>query len=217
VTQHPGADKPDSSAMRILIADDHPMMRAGIAATLRAHANIGLVVEAGNGEEAVDLYDRTLPDVALIDLQMPHMDGLGAIRIIRSRHPEARIIVLSTYGGDARIAAALKAGAKSYVMKNVPGAEIAAVVREVHEGWHRLPQDVRLSVGLQFAGSGPSERELDVLRLAAVGNSNREIAATLNITEATVKAHMSTLMMKLGAADRAHAVTLAARRGFIDI
>ena len=203
--------------MRILIADDHPMMRAGIAATLRAHANIGLVVEAGNGEEAVDLYDRTLPDVALIDLQMPHMDGLGAIRIIRSRHPEARIIVLSTYGGDARIAAALKAGAKSYVMKNVPGAEIAAVVREVHEGWHRLPQDVRLSVGLQFAGSGPSERELDVLRLAAVGNSNREIAATLNITEATVKAHMSTLMMKLGAADRAHAVTLAARRGFIDI
>lgn len=203
--------------MRILIADDHPMMRAGIAATLRAHANIGLVVEAGNGEEAVAQYDRTLPDVALIDLQMPHMDGLGAIRIIRSRHPDARIIVLSTYGGDARIAAALKAGAKSYVMKNVPGAEIAAVVREVHEGWHRLPPEVRLSVGLQFAGNGPSERELDVLRLAAVGNSNREIALTLKISEATVKAHMSTLMMKLGAADRAHAVTLAARRGFIDI
>jgi DNA-binding NarL/FixJ family response regulator len=215
--QHSGIDKPDSSAIRILIADDHPMMRAGIVATLRTHANIGLVVEADNGEAAIDLYDRTLPDVALIDLQMPRLDGLGAVRAIRSRHPEARIIVLSTYGGDARISAAIKAGAKSYVMKNVPGAELAAVVREVHEGWHRLPQAVRLSIGLQFAGSGPSERELDVLRLAAVGNSNREIAVTLNISEATVKAHMSTLMMKLGAADRAHAVTLAARRGFIEI
>jgi DNA-binding NarL/FixJ family response regulator len=148
---------------------------------------------------------------------MPLLDGLETIRKIRSRHPEARLIVLTTYCGDARIAATLKAGAKSYLMKNVPGAQLASVVREVHEGWHMLSQSVRQSVNMQFAASGPSTRELDVLRLASVGKSNREIASMLIISEATVKSHMSTLLGKLGAADRAHAVTLAAQRGFIDL
>lgn len=207
----------ERSAIRVLLADDHPMMRAGIAATLCAHANIVVVAEASDGEEAVELYERTLPDVALIDLQMPRVDGLEAIRLIRGRHRDARLIVLSTYCGDARIAGALKAGAQSYVMKNVPGAALAATVREVHEGWHVLPQTVRVSISSQYSGSGPSLRELDVLRLASSGKSNREIATLLTISEATVKAHMSTLLMKLGAADRAHAVTVAARRGFIDL
>ncbi|NGZ88136.1 response regulator [Duganella aceris] len=209
--------KVDFSAIRILIAEDHPMMRAGIVATLCAHANIEVVAEAGDGEEAVEHYARTLPDVALIDLQMPRMDGLEAIRMIRLQHPDARLIVLSAHCGDARIAAALKAGAQTYVMKNVPGAELAATVREVHEGWHVLPQTLRRSMSSQYGGSGPSSRELDVLRLASAGKSNREIAALLIISEATVKAHMSTLLMKLGAADRAHAVSLAAQRGFIDL
>ncbi|MRW84940.1 response regulator [Pseudoduganella sp. FT26W] len=205
------------SSIRVLIADDHPMMRAGIAATLRAHAQVDIVAEAADGEEAVELYDRTRPDVALIDVQMPRMDGLEAISAIRGRHPDARLIVLSTYCGDARIAAALKAGAQSYLMKNVPGAELAATVREVHEGWHILPQTVRQSISSQYTGSGPSLRELDVLKLASSGKSNREIASALIISEATVKAHMSTLLMKLGASDRTHAVTLAAQRGFIDL
>ena len=211
------SDNLNGSAIRVLIADDHPMMRAGIGATLRAHAQVDIVAEAADGEEAAAMYDRTRPDVALIDLHMPRMDGLEAIRVIRSRHAGARLIVLSTFCGDARIAAALKAGAQSYLMKNVPGAELAATLRQVHEGWHVLPPAMRASIASQYNGSGPSLRELDVLRLASGGRSNREIAATLFISEATVKAHMSTLLMKLGAADRAHAVTLAAQRGFIDL
>jgi len=217
LAQHISLSPVAESTIRVLLADDHPMMRAGIAAALAAHARIAVVAEACDGEEAVDAYTRTLPDVALIDLQMPRMDGLEAIRMIRSRHPDARLIVLSTYCGDARIAAALKAGAQTYVMKNVPGAALAITVREVHEGWHVLPQAVRGSISAQYNGSGPSLRELDVLRLASSGKSNREIAGLLTISEATVKAHMSTLLMKLGAADRAHAVTVAARRGFIDL
>lgn len=217
MAQHISVGTRDRSAIRVLLADDHAMMRAGIGATLAAHAPVELVAEASDGEEAVDEYDRARPDVALIDLQMPRMDGLEAIRLIRAKHPDARLIVLTTYCGDARIAAALKAGAQSYLMKNVPGTELAATVREVHEGWHVLPPALRQSISSHYTGSGPSPRELDVLRLASSGNSNREIASALTISEATVKAHMSTLLMKLGAADRAHAVTLAAQRGYIDL
>jgi DNA-binding NarL/FixJ family response regulator len=207
----------DLSMVRVLIADDHPMMREGIANTLLAHGAFDIVGRAADGREAVALYDSTLPDVALLDLQMPDLDGLEAIRAIRARHPGARLIVLSTYCGDARIAAALKAGASTYVMKNVQGPQLAATVREVHEGWHVLPRPMRQEIAAQYTGNTPSSRELDVLRLASAGKSNKEIASSLIISEATVKAHMSTLMMKLGAADRAHAVALAAKRGFIEL
>ncbi len=207
----------DLSTIRLMIADDHPMMREGIANTLLAHGPFEIVARAADGHEAVALYDSTRPDVALIDLQMPGMDGLGAIQEIRRRHPDARLIVLSTYCGDARIAAALKAGARTYLMKNVHGPELAATVREVHEGWHVLPPALRQEIAAQYTGNTPSSRELDVLRLASAGKSNREIASCLVISEATVKAHMSTVLTKLGAADRAHAVALASRRGFIEL
>jgi DNA-binding NarL/FixJ family response regulator len=210
---HPATPQP----LRVLIADDHPMMREGIAASLTAHGGIEVVAQAGDGDEAIHLFTLLRPDVALVDLQMPGKDGLEAIRAIRSLHPGARLVVLTTYDGDARIAAALKAGASAYLLKNVPGRQLAATVREVHAGSHVLPRALRREVALHDAGDALSPRELDVLRLAAVGHSNRAIGGQLGIGETTVKTHMSTILVKLGANDRAHAVTLAVQRGFFDL
>jgi DNA-binding NarL/FixJ family response regulator len=209
--------QPPAALIRVMIADDHPMMREGIAASLTAHGGVDIVAQACDGEEAIRLFTRVRPDVALVDLQMPGKDGLEAIRAIRSLHPGARLVVLTTYDGDARIVAALKAGASAYLLKNVPGRELAATVREVHAGTHTLPQALRREVAMHDAGDALSPRELDVLRLAAEGCSNREIGVQLRIGETTVKTHMSTILVKLGANDRAHAVTLAAQRGYIDL
>jgi DNA-binding NarL/FixJ family response regulator len=210
---HPATTLP----LRVLIADDHPMMREGIAASLIAHGGIEVVAQASDGDEAIHLFTRLRPDVALVDLQMPGKDGLEVIRAVRSLHPGSRLVVLTTYDGDARIAAALKAGASAYLLKNVPGRELAATVREVHAGSHVLPQALRREMAIHYAGDALSPRELDVLRLAAVGHSNRAIGERLGIGETTVKTHMSTILVKLGANDRAHAVTLAVQRGFIDL
>jgi DNA-binding NarL/FixJ family response regulator len=201
--------------LRVLIADDHPMMREGISASLTAHGGIEVVAQASDGDEAIRLFTRLRPDVALLDLQMPGKDGLEAIRAIRSLYPGARLVVLTTYDGDARIAAALKAGASAYLLKNVPGRQLASTVREVHAGSHVLPRALRREVALHDAGVALSPRELDVLRLAAAGHSNRAIGGQLGIGETTVKTHMSTILVKLGANDRAHAVTLAVQRGFL--
>jgi two-component system, NarL family, response regulator len=206
-----------SPPIRVMIADDHPMMREGIAATLMAHGGVEIVAQASNGDEAIRCFTAQRPDVGLLDLQMPGKDGLEAIRAIRSLHPDARLMVLTTYDGDARIAAALKAGAAAYLLKNTPGRDLAAAVREVHRGSHVLSQAVRREVAIHYAGDALSPRELDVLRLAAVGHSNRGIGAALHIGETTVKTHMSTILVKLGANDRAHAVTLAMQRGYIDL
>lgn len=211
-----GADSRDRT-IRVMIADDHPMMREGIAASLLAHGGIEIVAEASDGDEAIHCFCAKLPDVALIDLQMPGKDGLEAIRAIRSLHPDARLIVLTTYDGDARIAAALRAGASGYLLKNMPGRDLTAAVRAVHSGSQVLSQALKREVAIHYAGDGLSSRELDVLRLAASGHSNREIGAALSIGETTVKTHMSAVLVKLGANDRAHAVTLAMQRGFIDL
>lgn len=201
--------------IRILIADDHPMMREGVAAALLAHGGIEIVAIASNGEEAIALFARHRPDVCLIDLQMPVKDGLEAIIGIRALHPRARIVVLTTYSGDARIVAALKAGASCYLLKDVPGEELAATVRRAYNGASVLAAVAQREVDGHYPADKLSARELDVLRLVANGNSNRVIGEALSISEPTVKTHMSAILVKLGASDRTHAVTLALKRGYI--
>lgn len=207
-SQHP-------TPIRVLIADDHPMMREGVAATLLAQGGIEIVASACNGDEAIALFARHQPDVCLIDLQMPVKDGLEAIIGIRALHPQARIIVLTTYSGDARVVAALKAGASSYLLKDVPGDELAATVRRAYAGASVLAAAAQRDVDGHYPADKLSARELDVLRLAANGNSNRVIGEALSISEPTVKTHMSAILVKLGANDRTHAVTLAHKRGYI--
>jgi len=203
-------------SIRLLVVDDHPIMREGLVSTLTAHDDMAIVAEAGDGDEAVDAYMRHRPAVALIDLQMPRRDGLDTIRAIRGFDREARLIVLSTYRGDARIAAALELGARAYVHKNAPSSELAKTVRDVHQGCYVMPAALRQEIAGFYARDALSARELDVLRLASLGKANREIGTSLRISETTVKSHMSTILMKLDAGDRAHAVRLAMQRGFIE-
>ena len=203
--------------IRVMIADDHPMMREGIAATLLAQGGMDVVGLASNGEEAIAQFARYRPDVTLMDLQMPVKDGLEAIVAIRAMHPDARIIVLTTFSGDARVIAALKAGATGYLLKDVSAAELAHTVRHVYQGASVIAKVAQDEVDGHFPADKLSARELEVLRLAADGNSNRMIGEILTISEPTVKSHMSTVLVKLGASDRTHAVTLAIKRGYITL
>jgi len=209
--------QPPPHLIRVMLADDHPMMREGIAASLLAQGGIEIVASAANGEEAIAQFARHRPDVSLIDLQMPVKDGLEAIIGIRALYADARIVVLTTFSGDARIAAALQAGASAYLLKDVLGAELAGTVRRVYQGASVIAAAARREVDDHRAADRLTARELDVLRLAAQGNSNRGIGAALRISEPTVKTHMSAILVKLGASDRTHAVTLALKRGYLSI
>lgn len=208
---------PSPRMIRILIADDHPMMREGIAATLQAQGDMEVVGLAANGAEAIAQFARHRPDVSLLDLQMPVKDGVEAIVGIRALHPDARIVVLTTFSGDARVIGALKAGAKAYLLKDVPGGELAETIRRVYTGASVIARIAQQEVDDHSPSDKLSARELDVLRLAANGNSNRTIGEILSISEPTVKTHMSTILVKLGARDRTHAVTLALKRGYISL
>jgi DNA-binding NarL/FixJ family response regulator len=208
---------PSPRLIRIMIADDHPMMREGIAAALQAEGDMEVVGTAGNGEEAIAQFARHRPDVSLVDLQMPVKDGLDAIVAIRALHPDARIIVLTTFSGDVRVIGALKAGAAAYLLKDVPGDELARTIRHVYTGASVIARVAQQEVDDHSPSDKLSARELDVLRLAANGNSNRAIGEILSISEPTVKSHMSTILVKLGAGDRTHAVTLALKRGYISL
>jgi DNA-binding NarL/FixJ family response regulator len=203
--------------IRILTVDDHPLLRKGIASMVNAEPDLKLVAEASNGREALDAFRGERPDVTLMDLQMPDMDGVDTIRAIRTEFPDARIIVLTTYGGDTQVLRALKAGARGYILKGHVPKELLDTIRAVHAGQKRIPPEIAVQLADHAADDSLTEREIEVLKLIAAGNSNKLIADQLSIGEATVKSHVTNILSKLSANDRAHAVTISLKRGIIDL
>jgi two-component system, NarL family, response regulator len=203
------------SQIRILTVDDHPLLRKGVAALIDAEDDLKLVAEASTGKEAVEAFRSHKPDVTLMDLQMPEVDGLDAIGNIRREFPEARIIVLTTYSGDVQVLRALKAGARAYILKSHMHKELLDTIRAVHAGEKRVPSEIAQELADHAVDDALSAREIDVLSLIACGNSNKQIADQLVIGEGTVKTHVSNILSKLNANDRAHAVTIGLTRGII--
>ena len=208
---------PVGGPIRILAVDDHPLLRQGIAALVSGESDMKLVAEAFDGQEAIDKFRLHRPDVTLMDLQMPAVNGIEAIIGIRSEFPNARIIVLTTYTGDVQMLRALKAGARGYVLKGHVRRELLDTIRAVHAGQKRIPPEVAAELAEHATDEALSSREIAVLRLIAAGNANKEIAAQLSIAEDTVKCHVTNILAKLGANDRTHAVTLALKRGIIEL
>ncbi len=206
-----------NSSIRILTVDDHALLREGIAALVNAESDMEIVAEASTGQEALEKFRLYRPEVTLMDLQMPTMSGIDTIIGIRSEFPNARIIVLTTYGGDVQVVRALKAGARAYILKGHVHRELLDTIRAVHAGQKRIPPEVAAELAEHAAEDALSSREIDVLRLIACGNANKEIAAQLSIAEETVKGHISHILMKLGANDRTHAVTIGIKRGIIEL
>lgn len=203
--------------IRVLTVDDHPLLREGIATLVNAEADMKLVAEASSGREAVQMFRLHRPDVTLMDLQMPEMNGTEAIGEIRREFPDARIVVLTTYTGDAQVLGALKAGARAYLLKADVHLELLEVIRSVHAGQKKIPPQIAAELAEHAADDPLSPREIDVLRLIATGNSNKLIADQLSISEATAKTHVASILSKLGANDRTHAVTIAMKRGIINL
>lgn len=206
-----------NAPIRVMTVDDHPLMREGIAAMLAAHDDLALVGEAADGLAAVQAYDALRPDVVLMDLQMPEMDGAAAITRIVAAAPQARILVLTTYRGDAQARRAFSAGASGYLLKNAIRRELIDAIRQVHAGRRYLPANVAAELGQYALEDELSGRELDVLRRLTQGGSNREIGAELGLSEDTVKTHMKAILSKLHASDRTQAVVIAIRRGIVDV
>ena len=215
---------PDASAplaptgnarIRLLLCDDHDVVREGLAALLAREADIEIVGGARDGQEAVELYEALRPDILLLDLKMPRLSGAQAVAAIREAHPRARAIVLTTYDGDEDIHRALRAGAKAYLLKNAPGAELLRAIRAVHAGQSYIPAHVAAKLAERAGLEELSAREFDVLQLLARGHSNRDIARALFISEATVKGHLNNLFLKLEVSSRVEAVAVAIRRGLV--
>ena len=206
-----------SRQIRVLAVDDHALLREGIATLVNAEADMRLVAEASNGQDAIEQFRAHRPDVTLMDLQMPDFNGVEAIERIQREHGDARFIVLTTYTGDVQVLRALKAGARAYILKGHVHRELIETIRAVHAGQKRIPPEIAADLADHATDDALTPREIDVLRLIAAGNANKNIADQLTIGEATVKAHISNILSKLSANDRTHAVTIALQRGIIEL
>jgi len=203
--------------IRILTADDHALLRQGIAALVEIEPDMELVAQASTGREAIEQFRRHRPDITLMDLQMPDISGIEAILAIRGEFPDARIVVLTTYAGDSQVVRALKAGARGYLLKGTVHTDLLETIRAVHAGKKRIPPEVAAELAMHATEDELTARELEILKLIAKGNANKEIAAQLSIREDTVKSHVGSILEKLGANDRTHAVTIGLKRGIIDL
>lgn len=205
------------NAIRVLIADDHPVVRQGLAAMIEYERDMTIVAEVEDGEEAVASFARHHPDVALLDLRMPRLDGLAAIIAIRDQYPNARIIVLTTYDHEEDIYRALRAGARAYLLKDSPAEDLLAAIRTVHAGQKHIPAGIGAKLSEHMSRPPLTERELEVLRLIVAGQSNQAIAKSLVIAEGTVKYHVNNILTKLGVNDRTQAVTSALKSGMVHL
>jgi two-component system, NarL family, response regulator len=203
--------------IKVMVVDDHPLMRVGVASIVNARQDMTVVAQTGTGEEAVALYQQHMPDVTLMDLRLPKMSGVDAILTIRSKNPGARFIVLTTYEGDEDIHRALEAGAQGYVIKGMPYQTLIEALQRVRSGGRFLPPPVARALASRMPDSDLSSREQEVLRLLVDGKANKEIATLLGITEATVKCHVSTILMRLNVSDRTQAVVTAIQRGLVHL
>ena len=203
--------------IKVMVVDDHPLMRVGVASIINARPDMTVVAQTGTGEEAVALFPQHKPDVTLMDLRLPSMGGVDSIRVIRGRWPNARFVVLTTYEGDEDIHRALEAGAKGYVIKGMPYQTLIDALLRVHSGGRFLPPPVARALAARMPDSELSTREQEVLRRLVDGMTNKEIANVLGITEATVKCHVSTILMRLNVSDRTQAVVTALQRGLVHL
>jgi DNA-binding NarL/FixJ family response regulator len=203
--------------IRILVVDDHPLLREGIVSLVGKQPDMQIVAEASNGEEAIRLFEQHKPNITLMDFRLPGMDGVEAMSAIVSKHPDAKVIMLTSLSGDTQIARALKAGARGYLLKDLLRKELIEAIRTVQSGRKRIPPEIAAQIAEHASDTTLTRREVEVLQLIAAGNPNKLVADQLSVTEDTIKMHVKSILSKLGANDRTHAVTIGVKRGIIEL